>query len=55
MTQPVIIADCNTCESRTPHAREQRGEDDPPRVVTERICSECGTTETKTERITPNE
>jgi len=55
MTEPVILSHCDTCEKRTRHAREQRGKADPPRVVTEWICSECGTTDTRNQPIRPNE
>jgi len=51
MTDPVIIDRCDTCERKTLHARDQQGKSDPPRVETERICSECGTTTTHTEHI----
>jgi hypothetical protein len=51
MTEPVILDRCDTCERRTPHTRDQQGKADPPRVVTERICSKCGTTTTHIKRI----
>jgi hypothetical protein len=51
MTDPVIIKHCDTCEAKTLHARDQKGKPDPARVVTERICSECGTTTTHTKHF----
>jgi len=51
MTDPVILDRCDICERRTLHARDQQGKADPPRVVTERICSKCGTTTTKQKKI----
>lgn len=49
MTDPVIISDCPSCETRTPHSREQSGTADPPAVETNLICSECGTVRTTKE------
>jgi len=51
MTDPVILKHCDACDERTLHARDQRGESDPARVVTEHVCSECGTTLTQTESL----
>jgi hypothetical protein len=45
MTDPVILTDCDEC-GRVPHSRDQRGEDGA--IVTDYICSECGTVRTET-------
>lgn len=51
MTDSVIQKDCDACDAKTLHARDQRGESDPPRVVTDYVCSECGTTTTQTQKV----
>jgi len=55
MTEPVILTDCDACGERTAHAREQQGKADPPRIVTERVCSECGATDTTEHHIQRDE
>jgi len=51
MTDPVILKYCDACDERTLHARDQHAEPDPARVVTEHICSECGSVQTKTQKL----
>jgi len=51
MTDPVILKHCDACEAETLHAREQRGESNPARIVTEHICIECGSVQTKAQKL----
>jgi len=51
----MIILPCDTCERRTDHDRQQWTETDPPRIVTEHTCTECGTIESETQKYTTDE
>jgi len=42
----MILRECPTCQRRTDQDRRQWGEADPPTVVTEYTCTECGVTDT---------
>lgn len=48
MSEPVILTDCDDC-GRVPHSREQRAEGtgDGVVIVTEYVCSECGSVQTE--------